>query len=134
MSTGKKSMTTASTSVSRPVGPIGSVRSPKLDVQLKCTAAGIVTSDNLSHQIPMKNYDDLRHDDYQVPRILVVISVPTDVNQWLTQTHDHLLLCHCGYWVSLRGQPEMTSASKENPRVTVRLPRASSSRLSSLMH
>jgi Domain of unknown function (DUF4365) len=105
-------------------GPIGSVRSPKLDVQLKCTAAGIVADEHLSHQIPMKNYDDLRFSDYQVPRVLVVVSVPADVNQWLAQTDAQLVLCHCGYWISLRGKPEATHIPQENPRVTVHLPRS----------
>jgi len=104
-------------------GPVGSVRSPKLDVQLKCTADGILSSDYLTYQIKLKNYDDLRQGDYQNPRILVVVTVPEDVADWLTQTDKRPVLSHCGYWVSLLGRPAVTSTSKKNPRVTVYMPR-----------
>jgi hypothetical protein len=77
----------------------------------------------LTHQIKLKNYDDLRHTDYQNPRILVVVTVPEDITTWLAQTDERLVLSHCGYWLSLRDRPAVASTAKKNPRVSVRLPR-----------
>jgi hypothetical protein len=55
-----------------------------------------------------------------VPRILVVVLVPENLVDWLVQSEDELSMRHCGYWVSLRGQPETVNATT----VTVELPRS----------
>ncbi|MBX9622696.1 MAG: DUF4365 domain-containing protein [Gemmataceae bacterium] len=99
------------------------VRSPRIDLQLKCTAEGVLARDHLAFRLPMKNYDDLRHPDYLVPRLLVVVTVPEDMAGWLAQTDDRLELCHSGYWVSLRGRPEVYSDA-DDPKVTVHVPKA----------
>jgi hypothetical protein len=75
-------------------GPFGTVRSPKLDLQLKCTATGMLTTDYLSLQISMKNYDDLRHQDYETPRILVAVVIPDKLGCWLHQTNWSLAVHH----------------------------------------
>jgi hypothetical protein len=90
--------------------PTGSVRSPRLDVQLKTTAcAG--TADPIPVDLPNKNYEELIDTRLQVPRILVVVAVPTDSATWVDATDDRLLVRHCGYWHSLRGQPQTTNAT-----------------------
>ena len=68
----------------------------------------------------MKNYDDLRHVDYQSPRILVVVVVPEDVSSWLEQTDAQMVLRRCAYWLSLRG----AEPSPNEHSVSVRIPRA----------
>lgn len=85
-------------------GPMGSVRSPRIDVQLKCFR-GAVETDPWSYPLKVKNYEDLRHEDFQVPRILVVVAVPELVEGWLEQDETQMVLRHCGYWTSLRGMP-----------------------------
>ncbi|MBI2570942.1 MAG: DUF4365 domain-containing protein [Candidatus Schekmanbacteria bacterium] len=47
-------------------GLLGKIRSPRVDVQLKCWR-GTVDGEVLSYELPIKNYGELRH---QVPRIL----------------------------------------------------------------
>ena len=83
----------------------------------------MVVGDHLAYPITRKNYDDLRHTDHQVPRLLVVVSVPEDLATWLSHTDENLVLCHCGYWLSLYGQPAFDSVAKE-PRKTVHVPRS----------
>lgn len=97
----------------------GTVRSPKLDVQLKCTSS--CTSDETTIAFPLKkkNYDDLQGEGFQSPRILVVVIVPEDVEKWLEQDETALVMNHCGYWLSLRAFPLSDNVSQ----VTVRLPR-----------
>ena len=81
----------------------GPVRSPRLDIQLKTTTKPI-TADPFDFDLPIKNYNDLRAAPVQVPRILVVVVVPKDAATWVNATEESLLLRHCGYWISLRGQ------------------------------
>lgn len=102
-------------------GAGGTVRSPKVELQLKSTSQDVIKADHLAYPLKRKNFDELRFDDYQVPRILVVVVVPDDVAFWLTQSEDALALRHCGYWLSIRGRPVSTNAD-EVP-VTVHLPR-----------
>jgi Domain of unknown function (DUF4365) len=83
----------------------GSVRSPKLDLQLKCTSGYSMSGDSFSYPLPVKNYDELRATDLMVPRILVVALVPPDVANWVTCSHASVILRNCAYWVSLRGLP-----------------------------
>jgi hypothetical protein len=93
---------------------------PRLDLQLKCTAAEGVLHDQFIHfPLRIKNYGDLTNIGL-VPQALVVVLVPTEVEEWLTQTEEQLVLRRCGYWLSLLGEPEVDNAES----VTVRVPRA----------
>lgn len=91
-------------------GAFGAVRSPRVDLQLKCWR-GATEGEAFSYPLPIKNYDDLREVDYQVPRILVVVVVPSEVHEWLEQTPDQLVLRRCGYWLSLAGEPATDNTS-----------------------
>lgn len=99
-------------------GYVGAVRSPRIELQLKCTE--LVEGDDVSikHKLKRKNYDDLRPTDLHVPRFLVVTRVPDDTSQWLTHTEEELVLRRCAYWVSLRGEPD-----RDQQSITVTLPR-----------
>jgi hypothetical protein len=81
----------------------GTVRSPRLDLQLKCHAQVTPAAPSFSFPVKIKNYDDLRDDTVMVPRILVVVLVPDDISDWMQHTEPELLLRRCGYWCSLRG-------------------------------
>lgn len=48
-------------------------------------------------------YDDLRSDALSTPRILIVLFLPDDPDQWISHSDDALSLHRCAYWVSLRG-------------------------------
>jgi hypothetical protein len=101
-------------------GMLGSVyQDPKLDIQLKCTAADSLPNGDLRLPLKMKNYNDLRCDNCLAPRILLVVVVPKNINDWLNQSEKELLMRRCGYWRSLRGEPVVTNAHK----ITVSIPR-----------
>lgn len=99
-------------------GPRGTTRSPRLDIQCKCQMAAPV-GDPISYPLKAKNYEDLRHADFQAPRILVVVFVPDQVADWTSHTEEALLLRYGAYWVSLRGLPASSNAYS----TTVHLPR-----------
>ncbi len=92
-------------------GDGGILRRPKLDVQVKSTAREIVSDGELRFPLKIKNYHELRPpmEDLMVPRILVVVIIPSDIGEWLEHSEEQLALRHCGYWVCLMGQPEKSN-------------------------
>jgi len=64
-------------------------------------------------------YNKLRAETVAVPRLLVVLFLPENAEEWLAHTEDQLVLKRCAYWVSLRGAPETANTTGQ----TVHLPR-----------
>jgi hypothetical protein len=100
-----------------PTGTIGQVRSPRLELQLKSTSRNNLSDSELRYPLKLKNYDDLRPDEFAIPRILVVVLIPENLADWLQQSEEELCLRYCGFWVSLRGMPE----TQNTGTVTIRL-------------
>jgi hypothetical protein len=95
------------------------VRSPCLDFQLKCTAQDCLQADGVHFPLSLKNYNDLRPENLAVPRILIVILVPLEIENWTLHTEAELALRRCGYWISLRRCPATPNISTK----TVTFPR-----------
>ena len=91
-----------------------------LDVQLNSTACAAVRDDVVAYDLEVRAYDILRQENANRPRILVVLVLPEDENEWLSQTEDVLMPRRCAYWMSLRG------AGPPTAQTTVRntIPRA----------
>lgn len=100
-------------------GGLGSLRSPRLDLQLKGTGRDLLRDDGVHYPLKIKNYQDLRGRNLLVPRILVVVVVPPEVDDWLSQSEEELSLRRCGYWLSLRQHEPKPNTSS----VTVVVPR-----------
>lgn len=100
-------------------GKLGRLRSPRLDVQVKCTSKDVLRDDGVHFHLNLKNYDELRADDCLVPRMLIVVLVPSQKEAWLNHSEEELAIRHCGYWISLSGHP---STSNDQGK-TVVLPR-----------
>jgi hypothetical protein len=96
----------------------GTVRSPRVELQLKCTERYVMQDGNLPFPLKIKNYNDLRTAEVLVPRILVVLYVPDDLSNWISHSQEDIVLRHCGYWASLRGLPAVNNAGS----VTVHIP------------
>lgn len=88
-----------------------------LGVQAKCTYAHKPKNGILSYPLPVKNYNELRHRTSE-PRILVIVHIPDNVEEWLSQTDEFIALHHCGYWMSLLDFPDTTNTNN----VTVHIP------------
>jgi len=84
---------------------------PQLDLQLKSTARADVGPADLSYDLPVVHYNDLREADPPVPRFLVVFVMPDDDARWMSQSSEELILRHCAYWLSLAGAPQTSSHS-----------------------
>lgn len=90
---------------------------PRIEFQAKATSRDILRPDGLHFPLPLKNYNDLRIEAIN-PRILIVLLMPEDINKWLQQTDQELLLRHCAYWKSLKDE----QATPNESSVTVQLP------------
>ncbi|WP_257457674.1 DUF4365 domain-containing protein [Archangium lipolyticum] len=94
-------------------------RRPRVELQLKCTSADVLREDGLHFALGLRNYEQLRETNLLVPRILLVVRVPVEPGEWLSQSERELTLRHCAWWVSLRGlEPTPNTGT-----VTVVLPR-----------
>jgi len=91
-------------------------------VQLKATIERpAVRADKLAYFLRgTEAYDRLRADAVTVPRVLVVLFLPSEPGEWLRQTEQQLALRRCAYWVSLRGAPETSNTGGQ----TIYLPRS----------
>ncbi len=89
-------------------------------VQLKATAKPV---NPIEGRLPywladVRRYDKLRLPGSMPPRLLIVLFLPEDAQEWLTASAEELVLRRCAYWVSLRGAEESDNKSG----VTVYLP------------
>lgn len=87
-------------------GGSGTIRSPRLDIQVKASSQELIRNGSIHFPLKQKNYHELIGDNYCVSRLLVIVLVPENISDWITQSEKQLALRKCGYWVSLRGMAE----------------------------
>lgn len=91
-----------------------------IKVQLKATKISPVESaTHYSYPLKKENYDQLRPARVVTLRILVVLFLPPNFDDWLNHSHEQLLLRRCAYWVSLKGAAPSDNAKSQ----TVYLPK-----------
>lgn len=100
-------------------GGTGRIRSPRLELQLKSTSREVLDDNAIRYPLKLKNYNDLRLDDFAIPRILVVVLIPDNLADCLQQSETELCMKYCGYWVSIRG----IALTKNTTAVTITIPR-----------
>jgi hypothetical protein len=86
----------------------------RLEIQLKSTTSPI-GENAISIQMKRDRYNYFRTPDPTVPRIIVIMSVPTEQDKWVQASGERLRIHHASYWVNLDGLPEATVA---NPTVS----------------
>lgn len=108
----------ATIGAARPVGS-GYLAKPKVDVQLKATHRREVEHhDFISWQLEGPHYDGLVA-QATAPHLLVILLLPSDVDQAIEHTVNHILIRRCAYWVTMTGMPARSVADP-----TVRLPKS----------
>lgn len=94
----------------------GSMR-PSLDIQLKASINLVdPNGDEYRYALKRRNYDLLR-EQTMVPRILVVLALPSAEADWLSVTPEQLTLRRCAFWASLSGFPE--TSNKESVTIEI---------------
>lgn len=81
----------------------------QLDLQLKSTTRAIVTETEVTYDLEIDAYNDLRNVTRPCPVILVLLVMPADEALWLSQTTEQLVVRHCVYWISLKGRPPISA-------------------------
>lgn len=100
-------------------GYTGLVRSPQIDIQLKCTSKYEIEGDSLKFDLKLKNYNDLRGENVGNSRYLMVLVVPDEPEKWATIGEDNLTLQNSFYWTSLRFNRETTNSTKVRIEIPV---------------
>lgn len=102
--------------------PGGYLTEVSLNIQLKATISEPVDDGTYLHYTlqGVERYRALRQETIATPRILVVLFLPRDAQEWLRHSDDELVLRKCAYWVSLRNAPDTTNTRG----VTVLIPKA----------
>ena len=91
---------------------------PNLALQLKATVnLSEPRNGSVQFRLNRRNYD-LLIVETQVPRLLMVLDLPQDEQEWMTITRDSLVLRRRAYWLNLRGYEETTNTTS----VTVSIP------------
>lgn len=95
------------------------VTSHPLYIQVKATY--VFTEDNVQnciiYDLDAGTYNMLIRGDLGMPIILVLYCMPRDENEWMSFQEDYTILKHCGYWISLRGFPEVPNTSTRRIRI-----------------
>lgn len=95
-----------------------------LRIQAKASQ-NVVSSreEDITYTLKARNYNILARDTGRGPPIILVLySMPSEDQDWLSISEDHITLKHCGYWISLRGRdrtPNKTSINIQIPRSQV---------------
>ena len=104
----------------RKLGDDSILTSFAVDVQLKATYRELTEQDGrISYSLTIPHYDKLRIEEVAAPRILLVLRLPPNPEEWLQISEDALVAKRCAYWVSLRG----ALASPNDKNQTVYIPR-----------
>ena len=91
----------------------------QVDYQLKATTRYEIRGTELAYDLRVADYNRLIPVT-DIPRVLLLYTMPADPDQWLMQSETETCLRHCLYWLSLRGRPASFNASTER----VYVPRA----------
>lgn len=89
----------------------------QLDIQLKSTTRADLREGHLYYDLDVKNYDDLRAPAPMCPRLLVVLLLPEQEEEWLHQTAEELILRRCAWWLWLGGADATTATTTVRVRI-----------------
>ncbi|WP_282791108.1 DUF4365 domain-containing protein [Streptomyces sp. CC224B] len=75
-----------------------------VDIQLKCTESPRTVRGGYSFDLDVETYDKLRSTERSAPGHLVLLVVPSNLELWVTQHPDSVVLACHGYWACLHGR------------------------------
>jgi hypothetical protein len=91
----------------------------EIHIQLKATyQAPIEQNGRYSYSLAVPRYDRLRRPSVQNPRLLVVLYLPPNAEDWLRHSEDGLVAMRCAYWVSLRNAPDSANSKHQTVYVS----------------
>ncbi len=96
----------------------GGAMRPSIDLQLKATInLGAPREGAFHFPLPARNHN-LLCEPTQTPRLLIVLDLPRDEDQWLSVTQEELTIRRCAYWASLGSR----DPTENTDSITVHIP------------
>lgn len=88
-----------------------------ISIQLKSSRKVTFENGHVVYDLESKNYNDLVEQSSTLPKILILLALPSDKDEWLKVTPDQLVMKKCAWWCSFEGQkPTKNSTTK---RITI---------------
>jgi hypothetical protein len=91
--------------------PESILHSPKLDIQLKATTNWELKDGKIYFDLSPKNLLDLTR-NCAVPKILVVLCLPKESDNWISISVEEIIIRKCAYWINIKGQPIVEGSGK----------------------
>jgi hypothetical protein len=82
-----------------------------VDIQLKCTESPRTVRGGYSFDLDIETYNKLRSTERSAPGHLVLLVVPPNLELWVTQHQDSVVLACHGYWACLHGREAANSSA-----------------------
>jgi hypothetical protein len=82
-------------------GPVGSSRSPKIDLQVKTWRDPRRDGDVWQYRMPVSQFNALAGTGFTVPRYLVLVTVPPEPEEYAACSASTMQLRQAAYWTSL---------------------------------
>lgn len=87
----------------------------RLEIQLKATSDfDGPDSGSISAGITGKRWNYFCTPDPTIDKIIVIMYIPKDQQEWILASHDVLSVRHCAYWINIAGEPK---TEKDNLKV-----------------
>jgi hypothetical protein len=97
-------------------GPIGSCRSPRIDVQVKTWSEPVADGRVWRYRMPVAQFNALAGTGFTVPRYLVLVTVPPESREYATCEPAVMRLRRAAYWTSLAEQDLLPTPRPAGPR------------------
>jgi hypothetical protein len=104
------------------VGPLGSLRSPRIEVQVKSWSQAKATSQHWNHRILVSHFNMLAGPGFMVPRFLMVVVAPISPDQYVQIAPDAMILSHAAYWLSLADRDALPTDETGTRTTSVQVP------------
>jgi hypothetical protein len=79
----------------------------RLEIQMKSTSDfDGASNDYISASMTRKRWNYFCTSDPTIDKIIVIMFIPRDQQDWTIASHDTLSVRHCAYWVNIAGEPE----------------------------
>ncbi|MDP9798635.1 hypothetical protein J2S43_007147 [Catenuloplanes nepalensis] len=99
-------------------GPKGTVRSPKIECQVKARSAPELRDDCFQLRLDAGGYNKIAGEGFRIPRFLFLVAVPDEISGYAVCTHDAMRLGTAGYWLAMADKP-VVPIGEEHPKTIV---------------
>ena len=104
-------------------GPKGTVRSPKLECQVKSRSNPDFRDNHYLIRLTVERYNKIAGFGFQVPRFLFVVVVPAEANDYAQCSHECMTLGTAGYWMAMANLSVIDVEESDHRSVVVEVPK-----------